>query len=350
MRPFAMTSVSQFRGRGPIELTGRKYAREFNEVKRYGSLDSTYSTPEQREVARFYIETASIQYPRIIRAFTATQNLSLVDNARLYAQLYVSIVDALIAGWDTKFHYNFWRPVTAIRQADTDGNPGTTQDASWLPLTVTPNHQEYPSTHSAITGALAITLKKFFRTPHIAITFSSMVTGTQRSFTHVKQLVDDILDARVYGGMHFRSSNEDGITMGEKVAKYVAKHYFRPRHGCDGDDPGDDAEPLTSAQLVTNSKEQENDRSIPGSFALAQNYPNPFNPTTRIGFRIQVSGFTSLKVYDMLGRELRTLVNENLESGSYEALFDATGLASGVYLYRLTAGGQVETKRLILMR
>jgi photosystem II stability/assembly factor-like uncharacterized protein len=226
LRPFAMTAVSQFRALVPPALTSATYTQDFNEVKNFGSRDSSLSTLQQRETGRFYSENAGIQYARAIRDFAATRGLTLADNARLFAQLYVAMTDGLIAGWDTKFYYNFWRPVTAIRNADIDGNPLTERDTSWLPLVTTPNHQEYISTHSALTGAMATTLEKFFGTRTIAITFTSTVTGTSHLFTHLDSMEAEMVNARVWGGMHFRTSNLRGIAMGRQVGQWVSRRHF----------------------------------------------------------------------------------------------------------------------------
>ena len=229
LRPFAMKSVLQFRASDVPALTSSTYTQDFNEVKSYGSLDSSLTTPQQREAARFYTENATVQYARAIRDFAATQGLPLADNARLFAQLFVAMGDALIAGWDSKFYYNFWRPVTAIRNADIDGNPSTERDTSWLPLVVTPNHQEYISTHSALTGAMTRTLESFFGMQDITFTFTSTVTGTSHSFTNINQFVDEMANARVWGGIHFRTANVRGIEMGRNMGEWVAQIHFRLR-------------------------------------------------------------------------------------------------------------------------
>jgi photosystem II stability/assembly factor-like uncharacterized protein len=226
LRPFSLTSPSQFRAEGPPSLTSDVYTRDFNEVKRYGSRDSSYTTPAQREMARFYTENPNVQMARNIRLFAASRGLSLADNARLFAQLYVTIGDALITGFESKYLYNNWRPVTAIRAADIDGNPLTLQDTSWLPLVTTPTHPEYVAAHGCALGAFAYTLEKFFGTANVPVTLTSAVTGTQHSFTNINQITAESANARVYGGMHFRSSGEDGLAIGREVAGWVAQRAF----------------------------------------------------------------------------------------------------------------------------
>jgi hypothetical protein len=226
LRPFSLISPSQFRAPGPSSLTSDVYARDFNEVKSYGSRDSSFTTPQQREIARFYTENPNVQLARNIRLFATSRGMSLPDNARLFAQLYVTIGDALITGFDSKYLYNNWRPVTAIRAADTDGNSLTQQDTTWLPLVTTPTHPEYVAAHGCALGGFAYALEKFFGTTNLPVTFSSTVTGIPHSFNNINEIVTETINARVYGGMHFRSSVEDGVAIAHNVAAWVANHYF----------------------------------------------------------------------------------------------------------------------------
>jgi hypothetical protein len=227
MRPFAIESPSQYRAEGPPALTSAQWAADFNETKNLGAAGSTTRTAEQTEIGRFYAEHTGAQYARIFRDFAAEQGMSLADNARLFAVLYVTLADALIACWDSKYHFGFWRPVTAIRAADTDDNPATDADPAWAPLAPTPNHPEYPAAHGAFTGAYAEALRRFFASKHVTITLTSTVTGTARTFSKTEHLINEIIEARIYGGMHFRTSSEHGVEMGKKVAKWVAKHHFK---------------------------------------------------------------------------------------------------------------------------
>ncbi|MDZ7625232.1 MAG: vanadium-dependent haloperoxidase [Ignavibacteriaceae bacterium] len=220
--PFSFLSPSLYRAPDPPLLTSNSYTTDFNEVKMYGSLDTTYTTPEQREIALFHTENPGIHVPRNIRAFATSQSLSLVDNARFFAQIYVSIGDALISGWNSKYFYNRWRPSTAIRNADIDGNPATEKDTLWQPLAVTPRHPEYVAAHGVVSGAIAYTIQDFFGTPNITITLTSTVTGTQHTFTNIYDYLDEIANARVWGGMHFRTSCEEGVQIGQDVATHVA--------------------------------------------------------------------------------------------------------------------------------
>jgi hypothetical protein len=210
-------------------LTSPQWANDFNETKQYGALDSSLRTPEQTEIGLFYgVENPVIQYNRIFRNFAAAQGFSLADSARFFGQLYVTLADSLIAGWDGKYYFNFWGPVTAIQAGDTDGNDNTVADPNWLPLVVTPPHPEYPAAHGTFTGAYATFLRLFFRTKHVHITLSSTGTNTTRTFDNTDDLMKEIIDARIFGGMHYRHSVEDGLVVGKKVTKWVARNHFRP--------------------------------------------------------------------------------------------------------------------------
>jgi PAP2 superfamily len=228
MTPFAMDSPSQFRADPPPALDSGTWADDYNETKNLGAIDSVARTQEQTEIGRFYTEHTGAQYNRILRNFATEQNFCLPDEARFMAQMYVSIGDAIIAVWDSKFYYGRVRPVTIIRAGDTDGNPATDPDPSWTPLAVTPNHPEYPAAHGSYTSAIAETLSQFFGTKKVTITLTSTVTGTSRTFNNTDDLVKEIIVARIYGGMHFRTSVVRGKVMGTKVAKLVSKRYFLP--------------------------------------------------------------------------------------------------------------------------
>jgi hypothetical protein len=154
-----------------------------------------------------------------------------MDNARFFALLATAVSDGLIAAWDSKFFYNFWRPVTAIRAGDTDGNPETDPDPTWIGLVVTPNHPEYPAAHGCASGASCETLRYFFGTDNFNFTMDSLVPGLMqpvRHYTSFSQALQDILDARVYGGMHFRNSTEKGAIIGKQVSHFATRHFFRP--------------------------------------------------------------------------------------------------------------------------
>jgi hypothetical protein len=227
MRPFLIESPSQFRAPGPPALGSEQWTADYNETKNYGALNNSLRTPEQTEIGLFYTEHTGAQYNRIFRQFALSQNLPVADNARLFAMLYLAGADSLIAGWDSKFYFHFWRPVTAIRAGDTDGNPLTVADTTWTPLAPTPGHPEYPAAHGCLTAAFAEALRAFYGTKKVKITLSSTVTNTTRTFENTDDLIKEIIDARVYGGMHYRTSVQHGAVIGKKVAKWMTKNYFQ---------------------------------------------------------------------------------------------------------------------------
>ena len=229
VKPFLIRSSSQFRSRGPLELTSRKYAREFDEVKSLGSATSTKRTSDQTLAARYWAENPPGTWSRIFRTLSAQEALSLVENARFFAILYLTGADSLISVWDDKAHWSFWRPITAIQEAGTDGNTRTDPDGGWVPLIPTPPYPEHPSGHTGLSGSFVKTLQQFFRTDRIAWSDTNNA-GLTRSFTRLSQAIDEIVDARVWSGIHFRTADEQGERIGEQVARYRDKHYFQPEH------------------------------------------------------------------------------------------------------------------------
>lgn len=226
VKPFALKSVSQFRGDGPPELDSLDYADDFVEVKALGVKNSPARTVSQTEIGRFHTMNPTLFWGNNLNAFVVAQGLSLAENARLLAQLFVSYGDANIACWDAKYAFNRWRPETAIRNADADGNDATEADTAWLAQENTPPHPEYPAAHGCAAGAVMESLRQFFGTKHLDLSFTSTATGTTHVFHHTEAFLGEIGNARVYGGMHFRTSTEDGAALGRKVAKWVAKRHF----------------------------------------------------------------------------------------------------------------------------
>jgi hypothetical protein len=229
--PFLIESSSQFRTAGPDPLRSRRYARDYNEVKEYGRAgDGSARNADQTNAARYWAENPPGTWSRIFRRLSAQEGLSLDENARLYAMLYLTASDALISVWDDKAHYMFWRPVTAIPRADTDGNPRTAREDGWSPLITTPPYPEHPSGHAGLSGSFVATLQDFFRTDHIGWTDTNN-GGFTRSFTRFSQAIDEIVDARVWSGIHFRNADEQGARIGRRVANWrEQQHYFRPVH------------------------------------------------------------------------------------------------------------------------
>jgi hypothetical protein len=232
LKPFAIESPSQFRADGPPNLTSAQWADDMNETRLYGAHDASLRTVEETRTGQFYAENPGTQYGRNIRGIALAYQLSVPDSARFFAQLFVTAADSLITVFNSKYYYNFWRPITAIRAADTDDNPNTDPDPAWLPLVSTPCHPEYPAAHGGGTGGLAYAIEQFFGTKRVEFTLTSTsvpgFASYSHHFTNTQDLVKEIIDARIFGGMHYRTSGVHGTVIGDKVAHYVAKHYFRP--------------------------------------------------------------------------------------------------------------------------
>ena len=233
VRPFLIESASQFQSLGPDRLTSGAYAKDFAEVKEVGSASSTTRTADQTHAARYWAENPPGTWSRVFRTLSAQQGLSVAENARLYAMLYLTAADALITVWDDKAARLFWRPITAIREAATDGNAATEQDETWLPLLASPPYPEHPSGHTGLSGSIAATLRDFFGSDRIGWTDTNNA-GLTRSFSSFSQAIEEIIDARVWSGIHFRNADEQGEKIGRDVANWREHHYFAPVHGHDG--------------------------------------------------------------------------------------------------------------------
>jgi membrane-associated phospholipid phosphatase len=226
VRPFVLASPRQFRPPGPPRLDSRAWADAYNEVKAIGRADSPSRTAEQAQIARIWADGMGTYTPpghwnQIAAQLAQEKGNSLTANARLFAALNLAMADAAIACWDAKFAYRFWRPVTAIRAADTDGNPDTEADPSWAPLLTTPSFPEYVSGHSTFSGAAEVVLSSFFG-PDVAFrTSSAGLPGVTRSYTSFRAAAEEAALSRLYGGIHFQFSNHDGLTTGRAVARYA---------------------------------------------------------------------------------------------------------------------------------
>ncbi|KJL41872.1 vanadium-dependent haloperoxidase [Microbacterium trichothecenolyticum] len=228
MKPFGLESADQFRPGGPPDLDSRKWAPDYEEAKAVGSSTSTTRTPDQTLAARFWGEPPVQQARGAFRAFVLDHQLGVVDAARFMAMVSVTYADALIACFDAKYHYAFWRPITAIRAGDTDGNQRTVGDPSWSPLLpATPNHPEYPSAHSCITPAGGQVVAKFLRTQRIDFTVPSLTGLGDRTFERPRDLTEEVGNARVWGGIHFRSAVDDGVQISKRVSSWELAHHFQ---------------------------------------------------------------------------------------------------------------------------
>lgn len=227
VRPFAVLSNAQFRAEEPPALTSDEYTADFNETKAYGSATSSVRSAAQTEAARFHTMPPPLFWTRNYQQF-ATSQPTLAGNARAMAMLYVAHADASNTCFESKYHYNRWRPTSAIVLADSDGNPATLADTAWTPVVPTPNHPEYPAAHGCIAAATAEVLKAQFGTKRLSFSFSSSVTGSTHSYGSVDEFFDDVQDARIHGGMHFRTSVDEGRVLGMQVAKWVDHNFFAP--------------------------------------------------------------------------------------------------------------------------
>jgi len=227
MQPFALESADQFRPDGPPSLESKRWAREYNEVKRLGSATSTDRKDWQTTAARFWGEAPVQQAHLALRGVIEQHDLDIVRAARMMAMVSVAYSDGIIACFDAKYFYEFWRPITAIRAGDTDGNDATVADPTWTHLLPgTPNHPDYPSAHSCITPAGGAALAEFLGTRRIDLTVPSLTGLGDRHFDTVRELAKEVGNARIWGGIHFRTAVEDGIVIARKTAHEVLDDNF----------------------------------------------------------------------------------------------------------------------------
>lgn len=232
--PFAITSGSQFRPSGPPALNSTEYAAEVNLVQEIGKKDSLTRTPEQTEIAQFWADGAGTYTPpghwnEIAQEISLSRGDSLLEDARLFALLNIGLADAGIVAWDSKYVNNFWRPIAAIQQADTDRNPLTTADPNWEPLLTTPPFPEYVSGHSTFSGAADAILTSVFG-DNVNFSSSTSLNGKviTRSFSSFLQAANEAGNSRIYGGIHFPSANEDGLAAGRALGNYVVNNFLTP--------------------------------------------------------------------------------------------------------------------------
>jgi hypothetical protein len=237
--PFLVPDVERLRTDGPNAVTSVAYTEDFNEVKELGSLTSTSRTADRTEAAIFWQDHGIAVWNRVFRALAASRGLDAADSARLLAMTNLAGADGAIGCWNDKYYWRFWRPITAIREAATDDNPATEPDPDWLPLfdpstvqfgmpLVTPGFPDHPSGHGCISGAYVYTLQDFFGTDKIAFSAFSNRTRTTRHFDRFSGALKEIIDARVWAGIHFRTADVQGAVLGKRVAHWLDQHYFQP--------------------------------------------------------------------------------------------------------------------------
>ena len=225
--PFVLKSGSQFRPEAPPALDSEQYARDYNEIKIIGASNSPVRTLEQTQIAQFWLASPTAIWNPVLRQVVAARGLDLSDKARAFALFYLAASDASVACWDAKYVYNFWRPQPAIRGGAADGNDSTAGDAAWAPLHTTPRHPEYPSGHASNSGSMAAILELLFgEAPGTQIEVT--LSGITRRWDTFDEGVEEVIDARVYSGIHFRTSDEVGARLGRQVARFVSTHALRP--------------------------------------------------------------------------------------------------------------------------
>jgi hypothetical protein len=231
VRPMVLASPTQLSLPGPKPLGSAAYAREFNEVKTMGAVDSTARTPAQKQTALFFSDNSVVQYQAGMRIIATGDALGLAQTARMFAMVDTGTADAMISCWRAKYDYAFWRPVTAIALAGTDGNSATKADPGWAPLSPTPPYPDYPSGHACNTGSVAEGLSILFGANDIDLVVSSAVTGTTRHYQTAAALNRQTIDARIWLGLHFRTAMDDANRLGRRAAEYVAAHAFTRTSG-----------------------------------------------------------------------------------------------------------------------
>jgi hypothetical protein len=229
--PFTLTSPRRFRPEPQPALTSERYTRDFNEVKALGSLTSTARSAEQTDLAYFYSGNIPAQWNSALRGIATRYLRRTGDAARLFALANMATADAIISSWDSKTHYVFWRPVTAIVEADHDGNARTISDANWQPLINTPNYPDYTSGANNVAGAMTRTLELFFGTDRVTFDVTTLVPQAvrkTRTYRRFSDAADDMVEARMLLGIHFRFADTAGRKQGRQAADWASKHFLLP--------------------------------------------------------------------------------------------------------------------------
>ena len=230
-KPYTLLRPSQFRPQPPPPMTSEQYRREYDEVKAYGARFSTARSVAQTDLAYFWSENFVAQWNRVLRGIAAAHVSNLGDSARLFALANLASADAAISCWETKQHFNFWRPMTAIQLGDTDGNPDTVPDPTWEPLINNPNYPDYTSGANNITAAMVTTLQHFFDTDDFEFTITSnapLAVTKSRTYTRFSEAADQVVNARILLGIHFRSADEEARQQGTHVAHWTFQKFLRP--------------------------------------------------------------------------------------------------------------------------
>ena len=354
--PFVMSSADQFRPGPPPSLTSTQYATEFNEIKAIGKSDSTTRTADQTAAARFWRGGGGTVQPpghwnKIAESVADDQNLQLADAARLFAQLNVAMADAGIAAWDAKFHYSQWRPVTAIRSADTDGNPTTAEDRNWLPLLTTPPFPDYVSGHATYSGAASAVLAARFGSSFSFVAPVIEPTGTARPFTSFAAAAQEAANSRLWAGIHFRSSNETGLSMGQQIGALALQRFA---------ETADTTPPLLSVQT-------QQDQAFNADFNLVGRVIDGLSVVTELEYRPNGTGPWQTLTFDPATGEftlpiaipadgsadgartvqLRATDGAGNQSGAFEFRYVADTVAPTINVTTPTMGSAVEAGALL---
>jgi hypothetical protein len=229
--PWVMESGSQFHPAPPPALSSAEWAADYNEIKEIGGKKSARRTGEQTEIARFWTITGPQSFDPIVRQLASAPGRSLSQNARLFALVEMAVADSYIAVFEAKYSYNFWRPITAIRNGDIDGNEATVRDPGWEPLIDTPLHPEYPCAHCINSGAARAVLESEFGTGPNPLTMTSATApGVVHKWATIAEYAEEVSLARIYGGLHYRNSTIVGKTMGKKIGELAVQNYLKPAH------------------------------------------------------------------------------------------------------------------------
>lgn len=227
---WALKSADQFRPGAPPPLWSKAYTRAYEEVRSKGALDSATRTEDETNYAKFWFEFSESGWNRITRILARQERLGLAKTARLFALVNMALADSYVAGWEAKFHYDTWRPITAIRAADADGNPATVADAKWEPLMTTPPVQDYPSTHSILGDAAAEVLARVLHRDDLGFESTSTSFDGTRRFSSLSEAANENADSRVVAGIHFRFATRTGQRMGRQIGRYVSETHLQPLH------------------------------------------------------------------------------------------------------------------------
>jgi PAP2 superfamily len=230
VKPFSLATASQYRPQPPIALNSEQWAADYNEIKDLGGKNSTKRSAQQTEDARFWLITGPQSTEPVVRQIATAKKLSVIESARLMALTSAAAADAAIAVFDAKYHYEFWRPITAIRNGDQDDNPATERDATWQPIDNTPMHPEYPCAHCIVTGAVVAAIEAALGTadvPEVTMT-SPTAPGVTHRWTNIRAYNEEVSLARIWAGFHYRFSTRVGQDMGRKIGEYVVRNVMQP--------------------------------------------------------------------------------------------------------------------------